>query len=138
MPCPFPEILPLSIVKQILSLFLACCILGQASVRTLWVLHYQWNRAAYIAQCENKNKPGLHCDGKCYLKKKMGVKTNENAGEPRLPESFHQIKDLHLFFEETAGLPKMAAALPTINSFPVCRTFYPDAPPKRLLKPPAT
>ncbi len=124
-------------MKQIFGLFLACCILGQASVRTLWVLHYQWNRAAYVAQCVNKNKPGLHCDGKCYLKKKMGVKTDDNPGEPRLPESFHQIKDLQLFFEETALFPKITAVLPHINSFLSSPAFYPDAPAKRLLKPPS-
>ena len=124
-------------MKQIFGLFLACCILGQASVRTFWVMHYQWNRAVYLAHCENKNKPDLHCDGKCYLKKKMEVKQDNDPKEPRLPESFHQIKDLQLFFEEGAELQNLAEVLSPILSFPVFRAFYEDVPGTRLLKPPA-
>lgn len=124
-------------MKQIFGLFVACCILGQASVRTFWVVHYQWNRAVYLAHCENKNKPDLHCDGKCYLKKKMEVKTGNNPQEPKLPESFHQIKDLQLFFEANPELQFFTAISPTILPFPVFRAFYKDAPGTRLLKPPA-
>lgn len=86
-------------MKQFFSLLLICCILGQASIRTAWTLHYQINRAVYLKNCENKDKPNLHCDGKCYLKKKMGVEQTDTAKEPKLPESFQQIKDLQLFCE---------------------------------------
>jgi hypothetical protein len=75
-------------------------IVGQASIRSVLTLHYQLNRAVYLKKCENKDKPNLHCDGKCYLKKKMGVEKMERSGQPKLPENFQQIKDLQLFCED--------------------------------------
>lgn len=129
--------LPLPDVKQAISILLACCILGQASVRTFWVVHYQWNRAVYLSHCENKSKPALHCNGKCQLRKKMEVKSGNTPGEPRLPDSFHQIKDLQLFFESYTPLLQHAGVRPHLPSFPLYRAFYPDAPKMPLFKPPA-
>ena len=36
------------------------------------LVHYQLNKE-YIAQnlCENKNKPMMHCNGKCHLRKQL-------------------------------------------------------------------
>ena len=36
------------------------------------IMYYNANKA-YIARvlCENRNRPQLHCDGKCYLAKKL-------------------------------------------------------------------
>ena len=86
-------------MKRFFSLLIICSIIGQASVRTLWTLHYQLDRVAYLKKCENKDKPKLHCDGKCYLKKQMGVKASDNSKEPSLPDSFREIKDLQLYCE---------------------------------------
>jgi len=35
------------------------------------VADYYSNRQAYMQQCENKNKPWMHCNGKCQLAKKL-------------------------------------------------------------------
>ncbi|HNL38973.1 MAG TPA: hypothetical protein PKH43_07565 [Saprospiraceae bacterium] len=80
--------------------------LGQATVRTAWVLHYQLNRSMYIRHCENRNKPSMKCDGKCYLKKKMmGTAGNDSRKTPQMPESFRDGKDLQLFAEQLPSWP---------------------------------
>lgn len=74
--------------------------LGQAIVRTAWVIHYQWNKAVYLKYCENKDRPKLHCDGKCYLKKKVAAaETPSDQGAPVLPKGFCNGKDLQVFWE---------------------------------------
>lgn len=72
---------------------------AQAWVRTAWALDYHWRRAVYLKACENKARPQLHCDGKCYLLKQ--IKKSESPGDayPPLPEAFRQIKEITLFTE---------------------------------------
>ena len=125
-------------MKYLLTGFLLMAIIGQASVRTVWVLHYHYNRTLYLKNCENKSKPELKCDGKCYLKKKMAPQPDNKAGEPRLPESFSQIKDLQLFFHTGLELSLQTAASYNVKSvFPpylTCLTSLPESSP---FKPPA-
>lgn len=73
--------------------------LAQAWIRTAWVLDYQWRRSVYLKACENKVRPQLRCDGKCYLLKQ--IKKSESADDtyPPLPEAFRQIKEITLFTE---------------------------------------
>jgi len=125
-------------MKQILSLLLLCGILGQAFVRTAWTLHYQWNRTVYLKNCENRDKADLHCDGKCYLKKKIAASENPAPKEPQLPAGFHQIKDIQLFCEFFDSLPLFCEPVFLTTSFPrylECR--LPDAPHTGIFKPPA-
>lgn len=59
-------------MRKLTALLLAFIIFSQAFFNA-WVLGY-WlmNRSEIAATlCENKDKPALHCDGKCYLKKKI-------------------------------------------------------------------
>ncbi len=78
--------------------------LGQASVRTVLLLHYEWNREAYMQRCENIAKPELDCQGKCYLKKKMmAVEGRQSDNRLPLPAFFLSWKDLSLFWECREG-----------------------------------
>ena len=126
-------------MKQIISLFLALCILGQASVPALWVLDYQWRRAVYLKQCENKNNPDLRCDGKCYLKKQVTAGTANNPKAPQLPENFYSVKDLNLFCET---LPTFTEAVSDESRYkhilPPYLRYRPDAPASRFFKPPTS
>lgn len=125
-------------MKQLFSLLMICGILGQAFVRTAWALHYQWDRAVYLKNCENRDKPNLHCDGKCYLKKKMAVSENTSPKEPQLPQGFREIKDIQLYFESCdffphfTGIPAQLTSLP-----PFTRRFLADVPEAGIFKPPA-
>ncbi len=44
------------------------------------VLNYAWNYA-YISTvlCENKDKPQMHCNGKCYLAKQVKKSSEQNS-----------------------------------------------------------
>ena len=51
------------------------------------LIEYQTNKE-YIASvlCENRNKPELACDGKCYLNKKIKESKNHDSHEHSLPQ----------------------------------------------------
>lgn len=124
-------------MKQFFAFLLICCVACQAFVRTAWTLHYQWNKAVYLEKCENRGKSGFHCDGKCYLKKQMAASENANPKEPQLPAGFHQIKDIQLYFEPAAVLPRFITATILAGKFPMnVRYFLPDAPLTGVFKPP--
>lgn len=123
-------------MRSALSLLLICSILAQASVRTAWVLHYQWNRAVYLQNCENRNKPALHCDGKCYLKKKMAVQENNRSDAPVLPQQFFEIKDLQLFFEPGLVILLTAPLAEEHTQLPLYQPIRLESPCADIFKPP--
>ena len=55
-------------------------------------LCYQIN-IKYISSvlCENKNNPDLHCNGKCYMKKKLKSLENNQQQFPHLFKEFQKI-----------------------------------------------
>ena len=124
-------------MQRFLSILLVCGILGQASVRTAWTLHYQWNRAAYIAQCENKNKPGLNCEGQCCLKKQIAASENDGSKAPQLPDHFREIKDIQLFFESPSFFNFIVVRSEEAVALPPYRVFLPDALVAGVFRPPA-
>lgn len=125
-------------MKRFFALFLSCCILGQAFVRTAWVLHYQWNRVIYLSHCTNQNQPNLHCDGKCYLKKKMAeAEDNTGAGAQKLPEGLRNGKDLQLFCETDPGLPALAVLSADVLPHPPYPAFFSEAHKAGVFRPPA-
>ena len=125
-------------MKGLFVFLLIFCIAGQAFIRTAWTLHYQWDRAVYLKNCENRDKPNLHCDGKCYLKKKMAVSENSNPKEPQLPEGFRAIKDIQLYFESYDFFPHLTGIPAQLVSHPPFTRRFPfDAPLAGIFKPPA-
>jgi hypothetical protein len=62
------------------------------------VFHFNINQNDITQQfCENKTKPELHCEGKCYLKKRL--KQLEN--EAQIPTIYKFIFDEYLYFHES-------------------------------------
>ncbi len=59
-------------MAKIFAYILTLFILLQVSTNVFISVYYVWNKA-YIASelCENKDKPKLKCEGKCYLKKML-------------------------------------------------------------------
>ncbi|NIJ55360.1 hypothetical protein [Dyadobacter arcticus] len=61
-----------SLTKQWISLSLLSLMLVKVMVIPLLYLDFEVRRDYIIANlCENRNRPQLHCDGKCYLAKKI-------------------------------------------------------------------
>ena len=68
-------------MKRLFSISMLSVILMQTFSTLIIIADYQLNKN-YIAQnlCENKNKPQLHCNGKCQLNKQLQKQDkNENA-----------------------------------------------------------
>ncbi|HEY1020407.1 MAG TPA: hypothetical protein VGE25_15490 [Sediminibacterium sp.] len=59
-------------MKQFLSIILLV-LLGLQSSYPLAVYSYYYANKGFIASvlCENRDKPRLHCNGKCYLQKQL-------------------------------------------------------------------
>lgn len=71
------------IVSFILLLLFASYAMGNVMV----LANYHINNAAYISQCENKNKAWLHCNGQCQLKKQMDKNDGENQSSKKSQSS---------------------------------------------------
>jgi hypothetical protein len=58
--------------RRLLVLLLICSLFAENISRLLVTAAFELNRP-YIAEyfCVNKDKPLLHCDGKCYLARKL-------------------------------------------------------------------
>jgi hypothetical protein len=64
--------LELRFSKQIIGFLLLTIMLVKMCIVPIIYLDYQLRKDFIIATlCENRNRPQLHCDGKCYLAKKI-------------------------------------------------------------------
>ena len=49
------------------------------------LLNYSFNKKQIVSRyCENKDKPQLHCEGKCHLKKELKKASKEDAKIPQV------------------------------------------------------
>ncbi|WP_207420466.1 hypothetical protein [Desertivirga brevis] len=72
------------------------------------------------ALCENRDKPQLHCNGKCYLMKKIKLAEEKEKNQERRAQSntFHEVSS---FPEYTISVP---VSFVSISSF-----FEPESKP---------
>jgi hypothetical protein len=126
-------------MRYFLVLILLTAMLGR-TVYNLGVVGYWATNRAYIASslCENRSKPELKCDGKCYLKKNL-------QEEPSAPAEKHQkLPELKIATELFSTAPSVIWTLSTGYSFgkQVCKipifnqTLVGSLHAIRLLKPP--
>jgi hypothetical protein len=60
------------VFRNVFSFFLLALFLSKLVYGLVWQIHYELNKADITARyCENKNRPELHCNGKCYLAKQL-------------------------------------------------------------------
>ena len=86
-------------MKQIISILLLLVISAQMLYRTGFTIYWKINQAALASKyCENKAKPQMHCNGKCYLKKQLNKATDNQQRE--IPASFYQQKLIDNFIVE--------------------------------------
>ncbi len=69
---------------RLTAIFLIPLMIGVSFSRMLIYAGFELNRN-YIAStlCENRERPWLHCDGKCYLAKKMKQVEEKEKNEER-------------------------------------------------------
>ncbi|MDP4150772.1 MAG: hypothetical protein Q8927_03745 [Bacteroidota bacterium] len=70
-------------MKQLTAIVLLFGMLGQTFSTCMVVLGYRLNKD-FIARnlCENRNKPAMHCEGKCYLCKKLKKEDKKDQENP--------------------------------------------------------
>jgi hypothetical protein len=82
-------------LKKSAAILALLCILLQTFSQVVIVLVYYANKD-FIAKnlCENRDKPKMHCEGKCCLKKKLAKEGKEQAPSTRNQKS----EEVALFF----------------------------------------
>jgi hypothetical protein len=86
-------------LRKIVAIFVFLGVWLQAFHQLVIVAQYYANKD-YIARnlCENRDKPKMHCDGKCCLKKKLAKEGKDQAPSPRNQRSDEAI---NLFYSDT-------------------------------------
>ena len=81
----------MKIATIILSFILTATILFNSLQVSFTYAYYYLDKSDFIERlCENKDKPEMHCDGKCHLKK-VAEKNTENDKEPIKGVTFKEI-----------------------------------------------
>ena len=72
------------IVKKTVGFFLFCLLTLQIFLIPALTMSFKLNQN-YIASnlCENKNKPALQCNGKCFLKKQIASADTDEQNAPK-------------------------------------------------------
>ncbi|NLR56683.1 hypothetical protein HGH93_01125 [Chitinophaga polysaccharea] len=103
-----------------------CIFLGlllQNFSKSLIVVQFQVNQA-FIAKelCENRNKPQMHCNGRCHLKKELDrdaqQEKNNNTGKDKYEVMF--VETIHAFAPST---PKNDITFTPFYKDPYLNTF---------------
>lgn len=85
-------------MRRILAIIMLIAISAPFLVKSGLIFHFKLNQKSIIANhCENKAKPKLECNGKCYLKKQLSELETSNE----IPTSFQRILEIEIpFFVE--------------------------------------
>ncbi|WP_080056377.1 hypothetical protein [Spirosoma aerolatum] len=99
------------------------------------IAHYQLNKE-YIARvlCENRDKPQMHCDGKCYLAKRL--KAQQDKQDKETTERVQHTSLVQLYFEAYQVFTFVSPVVDTHRHvFTYLLSLY-TAPAHGLLRPP--
>ncbi len=69
-------------MKPLIAAILLFAFAAQTFSKGIIILDYYANTAAFEKDCVNKNKPMLHCCGRCQLRKKLQQEENEEKQNP--------------------------------------------------------
>jgi hypothetical protein len=83
--------------KQIALLFLSLALLVKSFIVPFICLDYEIRKEFIIKNyCVNKNKPELHCDGKCFLAKKIQAQTDKEE-QSALQNFIYKLLEINTF-----------------------------------------
>ena len=102
-------------MKKIIAIVALIGIMLQTFSQVVVLAHYYVHKD-YIAKnlCENRDKPMMHCDGKCCLKKKLAKQGKEQAPSPTNNKSEQVVT---LFFSNTCYEIRPLTILSEANHF---------------------
>ena len=86
-------------MKKVIAILVFSITWIQAFYPLVTVVQY-YAQKDYLSRnvCENRDKPKMHCDGKCCLRKKLAKESKEQAPSQRHTNSEQAIT---LFFQDT-------------------------------------
>lgn len=103
----------------------------QCTMKTIITIDFLVQQNYIIkTRCINKNKPQLHCNGKCYLKKKLNAENNQEQQLPMILKEKFQPSILVVVnnIEFTRNDEKLIYAngyILTIYEPPIAKIFHP-------------
>jgi hypothetical protein len=119
-------------LKQFVAAFLLVIFITQTFSNAIIVADYYINTKSFAANCENKNKPQLHCNGQCQMVKQ--IQKEEDSNKP-FSNSSKEKNELQLFYNDASiteiDLPVILTTYQN-NSFP----FYLQQSIKTIFHPP--
>jgi hypothetical protein len=98
--------------KQPAAFLLLLSFLAQSFSKYILVVDYCANTAAYAEKCVNKDKPWMHCNGRCQFCKKMEQQENpdKQAPEKRAGNDKNDPLSCEPCFTDLQALYRMAGA----------------------------
>jgi len=122
-------------MKPIAAIILMLLFSAQTFSKWMWVLDYQLNKD-YIAKtlCINKEKPKLHCNGKCQLAKKLAAEESSNkpSGNDAPKQFFYSFffkQDLQTLSVSSSAVRQYWSAFYLLKPYtsPSATIFHPPA-----------
>ncbi|MBG9376636.1 hypothetical protein I5907_10345 [Panacibacter sp. DH6] len=69
-------------LKQVVASFMLVIFMMQTFSNAVIVADYYLNTTVFAANCENKDKPQLHCNGHCQMVKKIDSEGKKDQSNP--------------------------------------------------------
>ena len=102
--------------------------------RTIIVLDYVANQAAFAKNCENKARPAMHCNGKCQLMKKL---KEEEKKEEQNPSRKSENKQDQVCVKPLLTTPVFSLPSATATLISISATSFPKGFSAAIFHPPA-
>ena len=120
-------------MKKLAAAILLISFMCGVFCRTAIVLDYYANTAAFAKNCINKDKPTLHCNGKCQMMKKLRQDEKKDDTNPeRKADGKNEVLSSKSFFTATLDFRQTVRSVSFILMIekPVDRSYT-------LLRPPS-
>lgn len=76
-------------MKQLVAYILMLCLSNQMFLAAGYMIDYYADIESYKAQCINKDKPALQCDGQCLLSEKIAATQETNHSDQSVNINFN-------------------------------------------------
>lgn len=85
-------------MRQGASILLLLLLAWQTFFKAGYIVYWKINQS-YITEtlCENKDKPKMHCNGKCYLNKQLQKADDTESDKKNIPNAILKLKTVDLF-----------------------------------------
>ena len=113
--------------KQVAAIFLILAFTAQTFSAGFAMLNYYANTAAFAKNCENKDKPKMHCNGKCQMMKKLKQEQKQDQQNPeRKSENKVDVLSSKSFFcNSVAAFSVITAKAVTVEkNYPLTHIAY--------------